>query len=192
MRFPKFPSAFNSITLVSAIVVEGILIVVLGILFLKYRDNISLGSATALAAFYLGYRRACLVFLSPAGGWVGDKLGLDKVFNISVALMIIGLLMVVSGWVASGSVIVFTFYSINSAISPGTASRNQGHALAAVAQNATWRDVGTAIGTLAGGFLLTSEYITTVLLLATVSLLLLLLIHLGPSRKAMKFLYLWK
>lgn len=191
MKFPKFPSTFNLITLVSAIVVEGILIVVLGILFLKYRDHISLVTATALAAFYLGYRRACLVFLSPLGGWLADTFGLDKVFNISVLLMIIGLLVVAAGWVATGAVIVFTFYSINSAISPGTASKNQAHALAAVAQNATWRDVGTAVGTLTGGFLLTSAHLTTVLLFADISLLILLIVHLGAS-KTMKSLYVWK
>jgi MFS family permease len=188
----KFPSTFNSITLVSAILVEGVLIVVLGILFLEFREHISLVTATTLAAFYLGYRRACLVVFSPAGGWAADKIGLDKVFNISIAFMIIGLFLIVLGWVATGSVIAFTFYSINSAISPGTASKNQGHALSAVAQNATWRDVGTAFGTLAGGFLLTSEHLTTVLLLSNVILVILLLIHVGTAGRAMKFLYLRK
>lgn len=190
--FLKLPSTFNSITLLSAIVIDGIIIVLLGILFLHYNENITLLSATTLAAFYLGYRRVCLVVLSPAGGWMADKFGLDKIFNVSIALVILGLFILVSGWIATGSVIVFTFYSINAAITPGTVSKGQINSLASVAENATWRDIGAAIGTLTGGFLIASPYITHTLLFATFGLLILLLVHLGTTQKAFNFLYSWK
>lgn len=191
-RFLRLPSTFNSITLFSAVLIDGIMVVVLGKLFLHYRDHISLIAATTLAAFYLGYRRICLVALSPTGGWIADKVGLDRIFNISIAFVTLGLLVLISGWIATGSVIVFTSYSINVAITPGTASRNQLHSLAAVAENATWRDIGAAIGTLMGGVLLTSPHLTAILLIGIFSLLILLLIHLGAAQKAMKLLYLWK
>ena len=190
--FLRIPSVFNSITLVSSILIDGIMIVVLGILFLQYREDITVVMATALAAFYLGYRRACLVVLSPAGGWIADKFGLDKVFTLSIAFVIIGLLVLVSGWIATGAVIVFTFYSINVAITPGSASKGQLNSLVAVAENATWRDIGAAIGTLIGGFLIASPYLTHTLLFAIFSLLVLLLVHLGTARRALKLLYVWK
>ncbi|HYF69854.1 MAG TPA: MFS transporter, partial [Ohtaekwangia sp.] len=53
----KVPSTYNSITLISAILIDGIMIVVLGALFLRYQMDITTLTATALAAFYLGYRR---------------------------------------------------------------------------------------------------------------------------------------
>ena len=168
------------------------MIVVLGLLFLHYKENITLLAATTLAAFYLGYRRICLVVLSPAGGWIADRFGLDKVFNVSIALVILGLLVVISGWIATGTVIVFTFYSINAAITPGTASRNQSNSLAAVAENATWRDIGAAIGTLIGGALITSPYLPNFLLIATFGLLILLMTLIGTVQRAFRFFYTWK
>jgi MFS transporter, DHA1 family, multidrug resistance protein len=188
----RWPSTMNAITLLSAILIDGIVIVVLGILFLHSGEGLTVFTATALAAFYLGYRRICLVVLSPAGGWIADKFGVDKVFNLSICLVILGLIVLLLGWVAVGSVIVFTFYSINAAITPGIVSSGKCDSLAAVAENATWRDVGAAIGTLLGGVLISSSYLTNTLLIAIFGLTFLLFVHLGTQRKAFKFFYLWK
>jgi MFS transporter, DHA1 family, multidrug resistance protein len=191
-KFLHFPSALNLITLLSAILIDGILIVVLGILFIRFGENVSLLTATALAAFYLGYRRVCLVVFSPAGGWIADKFGIDRVFNISIAFVIAGLLVLLSGWTAAGVVIVFTFYSVNAAVTPGSASKNQSHSLAAVAENATWRDIGAAVGTLIGGFMITSDYLTDVLLVVTLTMIILLMIHLRSTQGSFKFFLPWK
>jgi MFS transporter, DHA1 family, multidrug resistance protein len=183
----QWPSTVNAITLLSAILIDGIVIVVLGILFLHFGDNLTFFSATALAAFYLGYRRICLVVLSPAGGWIADKFGLDKVFNLSMCLVIVGLIVLLLGWVGIGSVIVFTFYSINAAITPGAVSSGKTNSLAAVAENATWRDVGAAIGTLLGGVLIASSYLTSTLLIAIFGLAFFLFVHMVAPRKRLKF-----
>lgn len=149
-------------------------------------------AATTLAALYLGYRRICLMLFSPAGGWMADRIGLSTMFNLSLAWVIIGLVMLSYGWIEAGAVIIFTFYSIHIAITPGNVSLQQIHPLSAVAENATWRDLGAALGTLGGGLFLTTEYLTTILIFAIFSLVLLFLIHLGTARKALKLLYLWK
>ena len=190
--FIQWPSTLNAITLVSAILIDGIIVVVLGILFLQFRESITIITATTLAAFYLGYRRVCLVVLAPAGGWIADRIGLDKIFNFSMALVVVGLIFMVSGWIATGAVIVFTFYGVNAAITPGSAGNASTHSLAAVAENATWRDIGAAIGTLIGGFLITSEYLHTILVLAIFVLVVLLFVHMTRSRDAFKLFYLWK
>lgn len=190
-RLLNWPSTLNSITLVSAIVIDGIVVVVLGMLFLRYGGQIDLVTATALAASYLGYRRICLVALSTVGGVISDKVGMERMFNISLALVILGLLVIISGWIGTGAVIVFTFYSINSAITPGSALRSS-HSLAAIAENATWRDIGAAIGTLLGGVLISSQYLSTVLTVAVLIMVSLLMAHLGARWKAFKLFYLWK
>jgi MFS transporter, DHA1 family, multidrug resistance protein len=190
--FLKLPSSLNSITLISAIVIDGIVVVVLGVLFLNFREEISLPAATALAAFYLGYRRVCSVALSPAGGWIADKIGLDRVFNISIVCIILGLTVLAFGWIGTGAVIVFTFYSINSAITPGSASKTNSHSLAAVAENATWRDIGAAAGTLIGGLLISSPYLDKVLLTGIASMIILFLIHIGTIKPIFKRVLSWK
>lgn len=186
-----WPSAVNLTTFVSAIVIDGIIIVVLGILFLHHRDKISLVTATTLAAFYLGYRRTCLIALSAAGGWIADRLGMERIFNLSLALVILGLLVILSGWTGTGAVIVFTFYSINSAITPGYASQSA-RSLSTIAENATWRDIGAAIGTLLGGVLISSQYLLAVLIVAALIMVSLLIAHLGTTRKSFKLFYLWR
>jgi len=191
-RVMRWPTTLNSITLLSAIIIDGIVVVVLGVLFLHYRNNVTLLTATSLAAFYLAYRRICLVALSPAGGWVADRIGLDRVFSISMALATIGLIAIAAGWIGTGAVIVFTFYSINSAVTPGSASSGESHSLAAVAENATWRDVGAAVGTLFGGFLISSQYLNTVMLVSFFALIILLFIHFGSAGRVTKLFYLWK
>jgi DHA1 family multidrug resistance protein-like MFS transporter len=191
-KLMKWPSTLNSITLVAAILIDGIVVIVLGVLFLHYRENITLVAATTLAAFYLGYRRICVVVLSPAGGWIADKIGMDRVFNISILLVAFGLMVMLSGWIGTGAIIVFTFYSINAAVTPGSASKGNAHSLAAVAENATWRDIGAAFGTLIGGFLISSQYLSTALYITVLALLILLFVHLGAARKAVKLFYIWK
>lgn len=190
--FLQFPSVLNTITFATAFLIDGIIIVVLGILFLHHKENINVVTATTLAALYLGYRRICLVLFSPAGGWMADKVGVSTMFNVSLAFVIIGLAVLSYGWIETGATIIFTFYSIHAAITPGTLSHQQSHPLSAVAVNATWKDIGAAVGTLAGGVLLTSDYLTTILIIAIFSLVLLFLIHLGTAQKALKLLYLWK
>jgi DHA1 family multidrug resistance protein-like MFS transporter len=191
-RFLKWPSSLNSITLISAIVIDGIVVVVLVVLFLNFREHITPAAATALAAFYLGYRRVCSVALSPAGGWIADKIGMDRIFNISVVCIVLGLIVLTFGWIGSGAVIVFTFYSINSAITPGSASMTNSHSLAAVAENATWRDIGAAVGTLIGGLLISSPYLDKVLLIGIAAMIILLFIHLGTMKPIFKRVLLWK
>lgn len=190
--FLHWPSSLNALTFISAILIDGILIVVLGILFLRYQDAISLVQATTMAAFYLGYRRVCLVVLSPAGGWISDRIGLERVFNVSMVFMLTGLVAIVSGWIGTGAVIVFTFYSINAAVTPGYASKTNVNSLAAVAENVTWRDIGAAIGTLCGGLLILSPYLNPVMIMIIFALAFILLIHFGTARKALKILHAWK
>jgi predicted MFS family arabinose efflux permease len=118
---------------------------------------------------------------------------MNRTFNISILFIIVGLFVVVSGWIGTGAVLVFTFYSINAAITPGSAvSRDDNHSLAAVAENATWRDIGAATGTLLGGVFISSQYLNGVLTIGTLVFACLLLMHMGTARKATKLLYLWK
>jgi predicted MFS family arabinose efflux permease len=192
-RMLGWPSTLNGLTFISSILIDGIIVVVLGVLFLHYREGINLATATTLAAFYLGFRRICLVIFAPAGGWLADHVGLDRVFNISMTFVIIGLLIVAGGWIGTGAVVVFVFYSINAAITAGSAFKNSAHSLAAVAENATWRDIGAALGTLVGGLLLTaSSYLNVTLFISIFALTFVLFIHVGTARKALKLLYLWK
>lgn len=182
-RFLKIPSTFNLLTFGSAILIDGIVVVTLGILFLKHHTQLSALTASILAAAYLGYRRVCLLIFSPVGGWIADKFGLDRVFMISFIMTLAGLIFLSTGWIEIGAILVFAFYSILSALTPGAASLHGKVPLEAVSENATWRDVGAALGTLTGGLLLESDFITSYLLAGTCMMGILLLFYFNKMSK---------
>lgn len=107
-------------------------------------------------------------------------------------MIIAGLVTLAFGMIEAGAIITFTFYSIHAAITPGYVSFRQPHPLASVATNATWRDIGAAMGTLAGGVLLSSSYLTHVLIFVIFGMTILFAFHWGTAQRALKFLFLWK
>jgi MFS family permease len=190
--FSKVPSTFNMITFLSSFLIDGMIVVVLGLLFLRYGYDRTLIKAASVAAFYLGYKKVCSVAISPFGGIVADKIGLAKTFNICVAGVIIGFLLLMSGKLGAGAIVLFTFYGVVSAITPGTVSKNEANVLAAVAENATWRDIGSAVGTLVGGMLLSSEYLIQFLHVSIGILIILFTMNLLKGSFSRKIFYIWK
>ncbi|HEY0679664.1 MAG TPA: MFS transporter [Chitinophagaceae bacterium] len=180
----RLPSLFNSMTFTVSFVVEGILVVVIG-LFLS-ANNIAESSITitALAAAYLAFRRVCFILFSPVSGLIADRVGFIKVFNASMLMIIFGLILLLSGWVSIGLIIIFAFNSINSTMAPGGASGNETDKIRAVALNATWRDIGAAAGALAGGFLLSASFLFESFIFATFILAVLLFFHYRQTKKA--------
>lgn len=189
--FFRWPSILNSITFISAILIDGIVVVVIGVLFLRY-NHVNPMMATTLAAFFIGYRRVCLVIISPAGGWLADRMGFDRVFNVSMVFTITGLVLMITGWMVTGIVILFISYSIHAAVTPGSVFGTSKHSLVALAVNATWRDIGAAVGTVAGGFLITSPHLHLVLVVTILILTCFLLAHFGISQRTRKQFFVWK
>jgi MFS family permease len=171
------------ITFIATFTVEGLLIVVIGMFLQKNDVQLTNWTITNLAAGYLAYRRICFIFFSPAGGVIADKVGVNRVFNASLALVCIGFVLLLSGWEAIGLVMIFTFNSVNSSISPAAASHKRKDKLNAVSTNATWRDIGAATGTLGGGLLLGSAFLLQVFLVVTFMLVAFLIINLKTENR---------
>jgi len=166
--FNPVPSSFNLIVFLSALVVEGMLIVLIGRLFTT--GAISFLELTAITAFYVGYRRFSNVFISPVAGKIADKLGIEKVFLTAVLLTVISLCLITLGFTEVGLLTTFTLQSISSALAPGGATVNQENRLKAIAANTTWRDLGSASGALVGGALLKVDSVSIFIFAGTVVL----------------------
>lgn len=177
------PSLFNLLSFCSSILIDGVLIILAGLFLAKENESLSILAITSLAAAYLGYRRVCSILLSPIIGSFADRVGFARVFNLSMLLVILGLLFLLAGYSSIGLVIIFTFNSINNAMAPGGASINEIDKIRAVAVNSTWRDGGAAIGTLAGGFLLSSAIYLETFIIITFILSVLLFFHFRQTQK---------
>jgi MFS family permease len=173
----RLPSVFNTITFLVAFIIEGVLIVVLGGLLANNNAQLTSLMITSLAAGYLVYRRICFIIFSPVSGFIAGKISFGKVFNLSLLLIIIGFVFLLIGWEMMGLVFIFTFNSINSTMAPGGVSNNQEDKISSVSVNATWRDIGSAVGAFTGGILLSERFLSEVIIIVIFILSVLLCIN---------------
>ncbi|HET9430011.1 MAG TPA: MFS transporter [Chitinophagaceae bacterium] len=176
-----WPSLFNSMVFAVSFIIQGVLIIVIGLLLTK--NNVYLGNweVMAVAAGYLAYRRISFMLFSPISGAVADWVGIEKVFNFSLLMIVAGLILLLMGWETTGLVMVFTFNSVNSTMAPGGASGNRPDKIKAAAVNAGWRDIGVATGTLTGGLLLSGVFLVETFTIAIFIISALLIIHLRKT-----------
>lgn len=172
----SFPSSFNAIVLMNAFVVEGMMVVLLSRLIIN-DFGVTPQNILIITSFCLGYRRACLVFFSPIAGWLADKWGFEKLFNYTTILLIVGIGLVAFKLIVPGLIVAFTFAAMNASVAPGGAVTKTGSLLKDISDNATWRDIGTACGTLVGAFFLDFSYIHLVFMIAIVPLIAGVILH---------------
>lgn len=188
----RMPSTFNLLTFVATFLVEGMLIVLLGVLLLQLDPDVTVASATALAAAYLAFRRISFLIFSPLGGHVADKWGFDSIFSWSIVRICFGFMLLLLKQVVAGLALIFIFNSINASIAPGGASKDEEDKVQAVAENATWRDAGAALGALIGGLVLASDHLLFILLMINIIMISVLYVHLKKSGNLIQHLYLWR
>jgi hypothetical protein len=163
-------------TFIVSFIAEGVIVVTAGLLLTKAGRSYSMAEITLIVAGYLAYRRLCSVILSPVAGAIADGFGFTAIFNGSLAIIVLGLIFVLSGLPAIGLLFIFAFNSVNSAMAPGGVATNAADKIKAISVNATWRDTGVAVGTLTGGLLLNGRFLYETLLITTFILTVLLLI----------------
>jgi MFS transporter, DHA1 family, multidrug resistance protein len=183
--FNPVPSSFNFIVFISAFIVEGILNVLMGRLFMT--GTISRVEITAVTAFYLGYRRFSNVLVSPIAGRLADKSGIEKVFMYASLLTVVSLVIIATGYIQVGLVATFTFQSVSSALAPVAITWKEENRLKAISSNTTWKDLGSATGALIGGALLKISSIEPYLLVLIFILLFAIINH-AYKRDLLKFI----
>jgi predicted MFS family arabinose efflux permease len=166
----SFPSSFNTMVLTNAFIIEGVLVVLVSRLVqIEYR--LSPENILFVASILLGYRRVCLVIFSPVAGWFADRFSFEKVFVFTTLLLTIGIMLISLRMEIIGLFTVFTFGAMNASIASGGAVNKQSGILKDVTDNATWRDIGTASGSLVGALLLSIEHVYPVFIVATMLLM---------------------
>ena len=155
---------------INAFILEGVLIVLTSKL-IQFEYAYTTHQLLYIVGLILGYRRLCFIVFSPVAGWYADKLGFEKVFVITSLLLAIGLLLISFKMAIIGLITVFTFGAMNASIATGGAVNQPTNLLKDVNDNATWRDIGTALGSFIGALLLT---VTNIQLIITLMLVLLI------------------
>lgn len=166
----SFPSSFNTMVLINAFIIEGVL-VVLASRLVQIEYTLSPEKVLFIVGLLLGFRRVCLVLFSPLAGWLADKFSFEKVFVFTTLMLTLGVVLISLRMEIIGLVTVFTFGAMNASIASGAAVNIQSSILKDVTDNATWRDIGTAFGTLVGALLLSMVNIYVVFIASSILLI---------------------
>lgn len=148
----SFPSSFNYLTFFNAFVTEGVLVVLVG--KLTTNSVFFFGEGLALTGFLLSYRRISFVIFSPLAGWLADKIGFQNLFFQTSIFTASSLILIFFGANVVGIIAAFTFSAMNASIATGGAITENNLLIKEVSDNATWRDIGTAVGAFTGAALL--------------------------------------
>lgn len=184
--FNPRPSVFNGLTFVSSFLIDGMLVVVLGALLL---DSVSASNITAMVAAFLALRRLSLILCAPLAGFAADYKGLERIFSYATVFTIVGILLIAAGFYSIGIIIAFVANNIGSALTPGNGFTDGENMLRHLSINATWRDIGAACGTLAGGLFLSSASLHLIFLLSALVLALSFLLYTFQSRLSFALFY---
>lgn len=148
------PTPINLLVFIMAVSIDGILVVALSnILSVQIGD---IGQLLAVVAFYLLLRKLFTTGFSFISGILSLSIQPIRMFNFSVVLGIIGLLLIVAGFHIPGIVIAFLFNTVVVTFSPLIAvyqHKNSNNSLQAISGTSTWWDLGAALGAFMGIYL---------------------------------------
>lgn len=174
--FNLLPSKWNAYTFIISFLADGLLVVCLApLLGLNQKPE----QVTALVAFYLIVKRLSVLLLAPLAGMLADKFGLYRVFSGAMAGLFLACLFLVFGLITSGVLLAFLSGSVGLSIAPGGSIARSTSVTQSLSINATWRDLGAGIGSLAAGLLISLTDFSPVFALATCVLALCLLFNLN-------------
>ncbi|MEM7030541.1 MAG: MFS transporter [Chloroflexota bacterium] len=146
------PTWFDGLIFATALA-DGVVIVTIGLLLLY--AGISEATILALSAFFLAVKRLSVTIVGPLSGWLADKWNIRNLFLLSVAGFFVGLVLISAGVTVAGITTLFISTAINQTLAAGVAlNLSTNTKLNILSALTTWRDLGTAVGALIGGYLL--------------------------------------
>ncbi len=150
------PTPINLLIGILAISIDGILVVVLADLLMPTVDG-SVQLLT-LVAFYLLVKRMSMVGISIVAGLVSVRISPLRLFEGAIVLCILGLILLASGNIIFGIVIVFVFNAVVITFAPliSILMEKSNNSLQAISSTSTWWDLGAGIGSLVGLLLIRS------------------------------------
>lgn len=143
------PTAFDLLSFGNGFTSEGVFMVTVGLLF---ATDASAAGALLSAGIAIAGRHVVVIVMGPIGGVLADRFGIDRVQLYSTMLVVAGFAAVPLGFIAPGVTLILLGRGTQAAVGPIIATRrNPTNPMRALSANATWGDLGAALGpTLAG------------------------------------------
>ena len=143
------PSTFNLFSFAVGLAGDGIFMVTIGLLFLQ---EVSAQMAMLSAGGVMALRHLTVLAVSPIGGALADRFGAQPTMLGSALAMTAGFALVPFDLVYVAAVLMLVGRGILAVVSPLIVAQGKDNVMNAVSANATWADLGAAVGPLLAGF----------------------------------------
>ena len=163
----------NLMVFMLSLTIDGITVVTLSKLI---QTSTSMSDVLIVVASYLFLKELFVVVFSIIGGFISTKIKLNKLFSIAIIFCIVGLFLIVFGYIITGIITVFLFNTIVVTFSPLVAIKLQKknkNSLQAISSVSTWWDLGSALGAFIG--IMAIDYLGTQNLFRSLSIVISLL-----------------
>lgn len=117
------------------------------------QTSASMSDVLIVVASYLFLKELFVVLFSIIGGFISTKIKPNKLFSIAIIFCIVGLFLIVFGYIITGIITVFLFNTIVVSFSPLVAielQKKNKNSLQAISSVSTWWDLGSALGAFIG------------------------------------------
>ena len=144
-----YPSTINLMVFMLSLTI-GITVVTLSKLI---QTSASMSDVLIVVASYLFLKELFVVLFSIIGGFISTKIKPNKLFSIAIIFCIVGLFLIVFGYIITGIITVFLFNTIVVSFSPLVAielQKKNKNSLQAISSISTWWDLGSALGAFIG------------------------------------------
>ncbi|MEM7536613.1 MAG: MFS transporter [Chloroflexota bacterium] len=149
------PTWFDGLIFATALA-DGIVIVTIGLLL--HDTGVADTTILAMSAFLLAVKRLSVMIVGPLSGWLADKWHIRHLFLLSVAGFFVGLVFISTNVTIVGLTTLFVSTAISQTLAAGVALElSTNTKLNTLSSLTTWRDLGTAVGALIGGYLLVAS-----------------------------------
>ena len=145
------PSVLDLLFFIQGYAIDGLFAVSITLML---AENTSLANAAIGGGVLLALRHVGEALAAPLFGSLGDRFGAVKIFTMSAALTVVGLLLIAFNQVISGAIILLIFRGAIASLGP-TIIAQQFDSKEAVLDNLarlqSWRDLGAAAGPMVTG-----------------------------------------
>ena len=148
------PSVLDLLFFIQGYAIDGLFAVSITLML---AENTSLANAAIGGGVLLALRHVGEALAAPLFGSLGDRFGAVKIFTMSAALTVVGLLLIAFNQVISGAIILLIFRGAIASLGPTIIAQQFGDTetvLDNLARLQSWRDIGAAAGPMVTGFAL--------------------------------------
>jgi len=148
------PNPFNLFSFGLLLAGEGVFTVTVGLLFQEDADT---KTALLSAGIAVAARHMVIILMSPASGFIADRFGARATTIASSLFVILGFALIPLGATLAGVIVILLARGVMAVVGPVLVAKRieadpHGNVMHGLSANATWSDLGAAMGPLLAGF----------------------------------------